>query len=90
MNVFTSLFINNMVGNTNFPTVIKDNNETTNENIKQHLNPSMPESTLHRISKMVMKEIVEDKKIDLMQSGTKIPEMTLIVYILSILCNYID
>ena len=35
---------------------------------------SMPESTLHRISKMVMKEAVEDKKMELMRSGTKIPE----------------
>ena len=38
-------FINNMVGNTNNPTVVKDNNKTTNGNIKQHPNPSMPEST---------------------------------------------
>ena len=39
-----------------------------------HLKSSMPESTLHRISKMVMKKAVEDKKMDLMRSGTKIPE----------------
>ena len=38
------------------------------------LRSSMPESTLHRISKMVIKEAVEDKKMDLMRSGTKIPE----------------
>ena len=34
---------------------------------------SIPESTLHRISRMVIKEAVEDKKMELMQSGTKIP-----------------
>ena len=34
---------------------------------------SIPESTLHQISKMVMKETVEDKKMELMQLGTKIP-----------------
>ena len=39
-----------------------------------HLRSSIPESTLHRISKMVMKEAVEDKKMDLMQSSTKISE----------------
>ena len=33
----------------------------------------MPESTLHRISKMVMKEVVEDKKMELMRLSTKIP-----------------
>ena len=38
------------------------------------LRSRMPESTLHRISKMVMKEAIEDKKMDLMRSGTKIPE----------------
>ena len=32
----------------------------------------MPEPILHRISKMVMKETVEDKKVELMQSGTNI------------------
>ena len=37
------------------------------------LRSSMPESTLQRTSKMVMKEAVEDKKMELMQSGTKIP-----------------
>ena len=37
------------------------------------LKSSIPESTLHRISKMVMQEAVEDKKMELMQSGTKIP-----------------
>ena len=30
------------------------------------------ESTLHWISKMVMKEAIEDKKVELMRSGTKI------------------
>ena len=38
------------------------------------LRSSMPESALHRISKMVMKEEVEDKKMEVMRSGTKIPE----------------
>ena len=38
------------------------------------LRSSMPESTLHRISKMVMKEAVEDKKMKLIQSGKKIPD----------------
>ena len=37
------------------------------------LRSSIPESTLHRISKMVMKEALEDKKVELMQLGTKIP-----------------
>ena len=35
---------------------------------------SMRESTLHRISKLIIKEAVEDKKMELTQSGTKIPE----------------
>ena len=39
-----------------------------------HLKSSMPESILRWISKMVMKEAVEDKKTDLMRSSTKIPE----------------
>ena len=34
----------------------------------------MPESTLHRISKMIMKEAVEDKKMELIQSGIKFLE----------------
>ena len=33
----------------------------------------IPESTLTSISKKVMKEAVEDKKVELKQSGTKIP-----------------
>ena len=37
------------------------------------LRSSIPESTLHRISKMAMKEVVEDKKMELMQLGTKSP-----------------
>ena len=44
--------------------------------MKQPPNPlgsSIPESTLHRISKKVTKEAVEDKKVELNQSGTKIP-----------------
>ena len=44
-------FINDMVGKRNTPTVVKGNNK----DIKRHPNPSMPGSTLHRISKMVMK-----------------------------------
>ena len=53
-------FINDMVGNTNTPT--------------SQSKPSMPESKLHRISKMAMKEAVEDKKVELIRSGVKIPE----------------
>ena len=37
------------------------------------LRSSIPESTLHQISKMVMKEAVEDKKVELIRSSTKIP-----------------
>ena len=37
------------------------------------LRSSIPESPLHRISKMVMKEAVEDEKMELMRLGTKIP-----------------
>ena len=37
------------------------------------LRSSLPKSTLHWISKMVMKKVVEDKKMELMRSGTKIP-----------------
>ena len=33
----------------------------------------IPESTLHKISKKVTKEADEDKKVELKQSGTKIP-----------------
>ena len=39
-----------------------------------HLKSSMPESTLHMISKMVMKEPFEGKRMDLMRSGAKFPE----------------
>ena len=66
-----------MVGNTNDLTVVESTKDTTNKDTKQppnQLRSSMPESTLHRISKMIMKEAVEDKKMDLMRSGTKIPE----------------
>ena len=35
------------------------------------LRSSMPESTLHQISMMVMKEAVKDKKMELIQSGIK-------------------
>ena len=34
----------------------------------------MLESTLHQISKMIMKEAVEDKKMELTQAGMKIPD----------------
>ena len=47
-------FINNMVGNTDSPTVVEGNNKMTDEDIKRPLNPlgsSIPESTLRRISK---------------------------------------
>ena len=44
-------FINDTAGNTDAPS--------------SQLKPSMPESTLHRILKMVMKEAVEDKKMEL-------------------------
>ena len=37
------------------------------------LESSIYESKLHRISKMVMKEAVEDKNVELMQSGTMTP-----------------
>ena len=53
-------FINDMVGNTDVPT--------------SQSKPSMPESTLHRISKIVMKETVRDKMLELIQSDKKIPE----------------
>ena len=53
-------FIKNMVGNTD---------ASTNQS-----KPSMPESTLHRISKMIMKEAVEDKKMELTYSGLQISE----------------
>ena len=44
--------------------------------MKRPPNPSgssIPESTLHRISKNVLKEVVEDKKVELKRSVTKIP-----------------
>ena len=44
-------FINDMVGNTDAP--------------NSQSKPSMPELTLHQISKMVMKKGVEDKKMEL-------------------------
>ena len=55
-----------------------------------HLKSSMPESTLQRISKMVTKEAVEDKKMDLMRSGTKIPENDVDVLDVLILHSYMD
>ena len=53
-------FINDMVGNTDVPT--------------SQLKPTMLEPTLHRISKIVMKEAFRDKMLELIQSGKKIPE----------------
>ena len=53
-------FINDMVGDTAAPT--------------KQSKPSMPESTLHRFSKMITKKVVEDKKMELTQSSIKIPE----------------
>ena len=38
-------FINNMVGNTDAHTVVKDNNKINNKNIEQHANPLISEST---------------------------------------------
>ena len=66
-------FINNMVGNTDACIVVIGNNKTTTR-LPNQLGSSLPKSTLHRISKMVMKEAVEDKKMKLIRSGTKIPE----------------
>ena len=62
-----------MVGNIDAPIVVEGNNETTARPQNQ-LRSSTPESTLHRISKMVMEEAAEDKKMELTRSGTKIPE----------------
>ena len=39
---------------------------------------------------MVMKEVVEDKKIELMWLGTKIPAEDVYFFDLSILSNYMD
>ena len=66
-------FIINMIGNTDVPTVINGNNKTTARPPSQ-LRSSIPEAILHWISKMVMKEAVEDKKMELIRSSTKIPE----------------
>ena len=66
-----------MVGNMNDPTMVKGNNKANSEDTKQpptQLRSSIPESTLHRNSKMIMKEAVEEKKMELTRSGTKIPE----------------
>ena len=49
-----------MIGNTNAPT--------------SQSKPPMFEPTFHRISKIVMKETVRDKMLELIQSGKKIPE----------------
>ena len=53
-------FIDDMVGNTD---------ASTNRS-----KPSIPEPTLHQISKMIMEDAVEDKKMELAQSDMKIPE----------------
>ena len=53
-------FINDMVRNNTTPT--------------SQLKASMPESTLHRISKIVMKEADRNKMMELIRSGKKIPE----------------
>ena len=53
-------FINDMVGNTNAPT--------------SQSKPSMPETTLHQISKIVIKEAVRDKMTELIRFGKNIPE----------------
>ena len=53
-------FINDMVVETNTPT--------------SQSKPPMSETTLHRIAKIVMKEAVRDKMLELIQSGKKIPE----------------
>ena len=57
-------FISNVVGNTDAPTVVKGNNKTTTQPPDQ-LRLSIPESTLNRISSLVMKEAVEDKKMEM-------------------------
>ena len=69
-------YINDMVGNRNDHTVVEGNNDAAGEVTKQppnQLRSSIPKSTLHQISKMIMKEAVEDKKMELTQSGMKIP-----------------
>ena len=53
-------FINDMVIQTNNPT--------------SQSKPPMFETTLHRISKIVMNRTVRDKMLELIQSGKKIPE----------------
>ena len=53
-------FINDMVGNTNAST--------------SQSKPPTYESTLHHVSKIVIKEIVRDKMVELIQSVKKIPE----------------
>ena len=46
---------------------------TTMKRPPNPLGSSIPESSSHRISKKVIKEVVKDKKVELKQSGTKIP-----------------
>ena len=63
-----------------FPSKTMKNEDTTDimdelaaMRSRNQLRISIPESTLQKISKMVMKEVVEDKKVELMRSGTEIP-----------------
>ena len=53
-------FINGMVSTTYVPT--------------SQSRPPILEPTLHRISKIIMKEAVRDKMLELVQSNKKIPE----------------
>ena len=76
------------------PSEIMQNEDTTDIMDKlaamqppNQLKSSMPESTLHWISKMVMKEAVEDKKMKLMRLGKKIPTKDLDVLCLINTCE---
>ena len=55
-------------------TMVNDTIDEDNKQPPNQLRSSMSESTLHRISKMAMKEVVEDKKMELTRSGMKILE----------------
>ena len=54
------------------------------------LGSSIPESTLYRISKKVMKEAVEEKKVELKQYGTKIPAKDVDILCLIDTSDYMD
>ena len=63
-----------------FSSKIMKNEATTDIMVKltvkrppNQMKSSIHESTLHQISKMIMKEAVEDKKVELMRLGTEIP-----------------